>query len=248
MNKKMDNTFLTHASEVLGDTNTGLSGANIVKHCNAYAIDFNVIIPVSSSDFGKFGNVVPNKRTALLKNLQAFNEKQQFRIIKELTELDFFNENENVKKLKVQLYTRYGYLAEGDISNTELIVKTKHWLSNHQMSLKQYESALSKYESGIFERNTLDDMRLSFELLVKDILDNGKSLENQIAELGSMMKETDASIELRNMVTQVIRYYTDFQNNHVKHNDKVNSNEIEYIIELTSVVMKFLIKISGGLK
>ena len=244
----MDNTFLTHASEVLGDTNTGLSGANIVKHCNAFAIDFNVIIPVSSSDFGKFGNVVPNKRTALLKNLQAFNEKQQFRIIKELTELDFFNENENVKKLKVQLYTRYGYLAEGDISNTELIVKTKHWLSNHQMSLKQYESALSKYESGIFERNTLDDMRLSFELLVKDILGNGKSLENQIAELGSMMKETDASIELRNMVAQVIRYYTDFQNNHVKHNDKVNSNEIEYIIELTSVVMKFLIKISGGLK
>lgn len=248
MNKKMDNTFLTHASEVLGDTNTGLSGANIVKHCNAYAIDFNVIIPVSSSDFGKFGNVIPNKRTALLKNLQAFNEKQQFRIIKELTELDFFKENENVKKLKVQLYTRYGYLAEGDISNTELIVKTKHWLSNHQMSLKQYESALSKYESGIFERNTLDDMRLSFELLVKDILENGKSLENQIAELGTMMKETDASVELRNMVTQVIRYYTDFQNNHVKHNDKVNSNELEYIIELTSVVMKFLIKISGGLK
>lgn len=248
MDKKMDNTFLTHASEVLGDTNTGLTGANIVKYCNAYAIDFNVIIPVSSSEFGKFGNIIPNKRTVLLKNLQAFNEKQQFQIIKELTELDFFKENENVKKLKVQLYTRYGYLAEGDISNAELIVKTKHWLSNHQMSLKQYESALSKYESGIFERNTLDDMRLSFELLVKDILENGKSLENQIADLGSMMKETDASVELRNMVTQVIRYYTDFQNNHVKHNDKVNSNELEYIIELTSVVMKFLIKISGGLK
>lgn len=54
------------------------------------------------------------------------------------------------------------------------------------------------------------------------------------------------TVELRNMVTQVIKYYTDFQNNHVKHNDKVNSNEIEYVIELTSVVMKFLIKISGG--
>lgn len=248
MDKKMDNTFLIHASEVLGDTNTGLSGANIVKYCNAYAINYNVKIPISSSDFGKFGSVIPNKRTALLKNLQAFNEKEQFQIIKELSELEFFKENETVKKLKVLLYTRYGYLAEGNISNTELIVKTKHWLASHESSLKQYESALSKYESGNFERNTLDDMRLSFELLVKDILNNGKSLENQIAELGSMMKETDSSVELRNMVTQVIRYYTDFQNNHVKHNDKVNSNEIEYIIELTSVVMKFLIKISGGQK
>lgn len=89
-------------------------------------------------------------------------------------------------------------------------------------------------------------MRLSFELLVKDLLGNNKSLENQISELGGMLKVTDASFELRNMVTQVIKYYTDFQNNHVKHKDKVNSNEIEYVIELTSVVMKFLLKISGG--
>ncbi len=89
-------------------------------------------------------------------------------------------------------------------------------------------------------------MRLSFELLVKDLLDNDKSLENQIAGLGGMLKDTDASVELRNMVIQIIKYYTDFQNHHVKHNDKVNSNEIEYVIELTSVVMKFLIKIDGG--
>ena len=61
-----------------------------------------------------------------------------------------------------------------------------------------------------------------------------------------MLKNSDVSVELRNMITQVIKYYTDFQNNHVKHNDKVNSNEIEYVIELTSVVMKFLIKINGG--
>ena len=112
--------------------------------------------------------------------------------------------------------------------------------------MTQYESALSKYESGIFERNTLDDMRLSFELLVKDLLKNGKSLENQISGIGEMLKNAGASVELRNMVQQVIKYYTDFQNNHVKHNDAVNSNEIEYIIELTSVVMKFLIKITGG--
>ena len=112
--------------------------------------------------------------------------------------------------------------------------------------MKQYESALAKYEGGIFERNTLDDMRLAFELLVKDVLGNNKSLENQIPEIGSVLKTSGASVELRNMVQQVIKYYTDFQNNHVKHNDAVNGNEIEYIIELTSVVMKFLIKITGG--
>lgn len=244
--KEIENTFLIYASEVLGDTKTGLSGAQIVKYCNMYAINFNVNIPVSSSDFGKFGSKVPNKRIALLRNLQAFSAKQQFQIIKELAELELFKDNEVAKKLKVLLCKRYGYLAEDKLSNTELVVKTKHWLDNHPEALKEYESALTKYENGIFERNTLDDMRLAFELLVKDILVNRKSLENQIAELGTMLKNTDASVELRNMVTQVIKYYTDFQNNNVKHNDKVNSDEIEYVIELTSVLMKFLIKISRG--
>lgn len=119
-----------------------------VQFCNNYAIDFNVIIPVDSADFGKFGSIVPNKRTALLRNLQAFNTKQQFQIIKELSELNFFQNNEDAKKLKVQLYTRYGYLAEEKFSNTELVVKTKHWLGKHSESLKQYSSALTKYESG----------------------------------------------------------------------------------------------------
>ena len=48
------------------------------------------------------------------------------------------------------------------------------------------------------------------------------------------------------MVVQIIEYYTKFQNNHVKHNDAVNSDEIEYVIELTSVVMKYLVKVLGG--
>lgn len=245
---RIDDTFISHASDVLAETNSGLSGSQIVKYCNSYAIDFNVRIPVSSPDFGKFGSVIPNKRTALYKNLQAFSDVQQFTIIKELCDLDFFKDNEAAQKLKVMLYTRYGDLAEEKLASTELVVKTKHWLSKYPAALEQYSSALTKYEGGIFERNTLDDMRLSFELLVKELLSNEKSLENQIAGLGQMLKEHGASIELRNMVIQIIKYYTDFQNNHVKHNDKVNEDEIEYVIELTSVVMKYLIKMNGKIK
>lgn len=89
-------------------------------------------------------------------------------------------------------------------------------------------------------------MRLAFELLIKDLLGNSKSLENQIADIGSMLKKSGASAEIRNMVTQIIKYYTDFQNKHVKHNDAVNGDELEYVIELTSVIMKFLIKVNGG--
>lgn len=105
---KIDDVFLRHAADILADTNTGLTGSEIVKFCNSYAIDFNVNIPITSSNFGSFGSVVPNKRTALYKNLVAFNACQQFKIIKELSELDMFANNEDVKKLKVQLYERFG--------------------------------------------------------------------------------------------------------------------------------------------
>ena len=150
-----------------------------------------------------------------------------------------------IEALKSPLLNKLKDKMNRKISETDLVQKTKHWLGGYPDALKQYDSALAKYEGGIFERNTLDDMRLSFELLVKALLNNGRSLENQIADLGAQLKIANASSELRNMVTQIIKYYTDFQNNHVKHNDAVNENEIEYVIELTSVVMKYLIKVLG---
>lgn len=238
---KLDDAFLSYACDILADTNNGLSGMKIVEYCNAYAIDFNKKTP-----YGVYPFDAPNKRTALRDNIRVFEAAEQFRIIKELCELPQLCDLEKVKDLKIKLFSRYGNLSTEKISETELVQKTKHWLANHPRALKQYESALAKYEGGIFERNTLDDMRLAFELLVKDLLNNNKSLENQIPDIGAMLKTSGASVELRNMVQQVIKYYTDFQNNHVKHNDAVNDKEIEYIIELTSVVMKFLIKINGG--
>lgn len=241
---EINESFLTYASDILADTKHGLSGSQIVKYCNSYAIDYDVEIPISNPDFGKFGSIVPNKRTALCKNLKAFSDVQQFNIINDLCSLPLFEDNEEAKKLKTQLYAKYGYLAEETLANTELIVKTMHWLHEYPAALELYQSALCKYEGGIFERNTLDDMRLSFELLVKELLSNERSLENQITGLGQMLKKYGASVELRNMVIQIIKYYTDFQNSHVKHNDKVNDDEIEYVIELTSVVMKYLIKMN----
>lgn len=238
---KLDDSFLAYACDILAETKCGLSGMKIVEYCNSYAITFNRVTPHGSYPFD-----APNKRTALKENLRVFEAAEQFRIIKEMCELPAFEDNEKVKGLKITLYKRYGNLATEKISETELIQTTKHWLSGHPSALKQYESALSKFEGGIFERNTLDDIRLSFELLVKDLLGNEKSLENQVSGICGILNKIGTSVELKNMVQKIIDYYTKFQNNHVKHDDAVNGNEIEYVIELTSVIMKFLIKANGG--
>lgn len=104
-----------------------------------------------------------------------------------------------------------------------------------------YKSGIAKYAEKKFDRNVLDDMRLSLELLVKQILGNGKSLENQTSELGTKLGSYHT--ELRNLVIKNVDYLCKYQNQYVKHNDAVNPEEIDYIIEQTSATINFLIKV-----
>ena len=105
--EKIDETFISYASDILADTKYGLTGAQIVKYCNSYAVDFGVNIPITSPDFGKFGSIVPNKRTALYKNLREFSGQQQFVIIKDLCDLLQFESNSHVQELKKRLIERF---------------------------------------------------------------------------------------------------------------------------------------------
>lgn len=114
-------------------------------------------------------------------------------------------------------------------------------LGNCPKAQKVYRSGTQKYMSGEFDRNVLDDMRLSLELLVKQILSNDKSLENQLDELGRFLKESGSSTEMRNLIRTVIDGLCRYQNNNVKHNDKVNPKELEYVIEQTSAIINYLV-------
>ena len=238
--------FILNATNILGDTNTGLTSSQIVSLCSAYAIDFNVNIPYSSLPFPTDGSV-PNKRTALKRNIEAFSPEQQFKIIKELCELEQFAQNLNVKDLKIKLITRYGHLnPDINIVNEVLIDETRHWLNDYSKVLALYQSALDKYNNGIFERNILDDLRLALEMLLKDILRNEKSLENQLPALGSFIQEKGGSKELGNMFQKLVEYYSKYQNTYVKHNDQVIEEEVEFIFEITSSFMKHFVRINNA--
>lgn len=105
--KKLPDSFISHAAETLADTSNGLTGGQIIKYCNSYAVVFGVDIPITSPNFGEFGKIVPNKRTALYRNLVRFNGQQQFVILKELCELPMFENNSEVAALKKLLFERH---------------------------------------------------------------------------------------------------------------------------------------------
>lgn len=235
--------FVQHAAEILADTNSGLSGAVIVRATCAYALEYGVTIPHPTYPFE-----AGNKRTALYENVMAFSPKQRYRILKELCDHPSFSllPNKGRQALKVKLVTRYGHLDPRDTSsevNEPLLDDTKHWLHGYPETLSLFEQALEKYQHGAFSRNLLDDLRLGLEKLLRGLFNNDKSLENQIAFVGGYIKSRGGSQELANMFVKLVDYYAKYHNSYVKHDDAVIEQEIEFVLEITSSFMKHLVRL-----
>lgn len=241
----IDNTFIAFASNILGDTDSGLSGREICTYFAEYAVKHDVFIPYTSYPNKDF----PNKRTALETNLKCFTPEQQYKIIDELCRLPKFSENEKAKDLLIKLVSRYQEFYTETNELPEIVLKTKEWLDDYPEAKKHYDDALNKKNNDIYTRNSLDDLRCSLEALVKAILKNSKSLENQKSELGNFLKENSISGEIINLYTdKILKFYTDYQNNNVKHNENYNEIEVDFIFEQTVVLMRLLIKLDNKKK
>jgi len=241
----IDNTFIALASNILGDTDYGLSGREICEKFAEHAVNYSVSIPYASylnKDF-------PNKRTALETNLKCFTPEQQYKIIDELCRLPKFSGNDKVQDLLIKLVSRYQELSTKTNELPEMVLTTKEWLDDYPQAKQYYEDALNKKNNNIYTRNLLDDLRFSLEMLVKAILKNSKSLENQKSELGNFLKENSISGEIINLYTdKILKFYTDYQNNNVKHNENYNEIEVDFIFEQTVVLMRLLIKLDNNQK
>lgn len=234
--------FLQKSAEAL----RWLSGSKIIDAFNEYAERWDRGIPYQEYPLGFI-----SKREAVYGNLRAFSASQQFLIIDELCTHPSFPggspSREARAKLRLELYSKYGHLRpEADTKELDLplIEETKHWLDGYPASLKLFNQAKLKYDHGNFERNVLDDLRLALELLLKQVFHNKKSLEKQLPDLGSYLKTRGASSQIAQMLRGLLDCYTKYQNDYVKHTDKLKEEEIELVFEITASLIKHIIRIS----
>jgi len=122
-----------------------------------------------------------------------------------------------------------------------LIADTLKGLEAFPHAHKLYNKALAAFNSGNDERHVLDDLRLSVEYFLRSILGNEKTLENQIPFLGKYQKDKGISPEISNTFQRLIEIFGKYQNNYVKHHDKVKHSEIEFIFNLTNTFYRFLL-------
>ena len=238
--------FLSRAADTLGDTDRGLSGRVIVKVFLVYGERWDVTVPYPETlqDAG-------NKRNAIIESLKRFSGQQQFIIIDELSTHSSFAvgapSRDERTKLRHDLHTKHGAFKTETLSkelDLPLVAETRHWLENYPAALGLFDQAKAKYDLGGMGRNVLDDLRLALEKLLHAVLGNDKSLEHQMPLLGKLLKEKGASKELANMLEKLLRYYCDFQNDHVKHDDDVKEEEIEIVFEMSAAFMKHIVRVS----
>jgi len=125
----------------------------------------------------------------------------------------------------------------------DLVTETFYWIEHFPKAKTRFEIAIKYYQSKENYRDIIDNLRLALELLLKDLLKNAKSLENQISEIGKYQKDLGISKEIRNTFQKTLEYYNDYQNGHVKHDDSVaNEHEVEFIFGLTMLLIRMLVK------
>ncbi|CQR25846.1 hypothetical protein BN1356_02193 [Streptococcus varani] len=91
-------------------------------------------------------------------------------------------------------------------------------------------------------RECLDNARLCLELLLKNILSNNKSIENQKTEFCTWLGTKSVPNEVVNMIWKSIDDYARIQNQHAKHalSEKLLPIEVDFILDETYTIIKYL--------
>lgn len=226
-----------------GTLNEVYSGTEIATLFAEYGAEFNSSVPFISTPFPNF----TSKATAIQNNLQSFTEEQQFKIIKELCESVLAQNpaNKDVAKILKLLLKNYGSVYSNDKIDRNIINETNTWLTASSRAKEEFEKAIQSYDNSVYNRYTLDSIRLAFEFFMQDILKNSKSLENQPieGELLPLLRKKGIPKEIINLVRLIIKGLISYQNENVKHSQTFTDLEVEFVIEQTSILMKLFAKI-----
>jgi hypothetical protein len=104
-----------------------------------------------------------------------------------------------------------------------------------------YFSAVENFQKKVDARSTADLFRLSLEVFFKEILQNSKTLENNINLVGQYLKELNLSTEIRNNIRETIKFYTDYQNAYIKHPNIITEFELDWIANQTALFIRTIL-------
>ncbi len=133
------------------------------------------------------------------------------------------------------------YPAGARVLDEGVVNEVLTWLEPVDEAHDRFAQALSLLGKKGSARDVADNLRLSLELTMRHVLGNTKSLENQQSELGFFLKQKGVGVEVSNMYWKLVDLYSKFQNDRAKHGNKVQEQEVEFILYLTGTFIRFLV-------
>ena len=125
----------------------------------------------------------------------------------------------------------------------DLVSETFYWIDDFPKVKDRFSRAVELYQSKSDRIDCLNNLRLTLEILMKELLKNNKSIENQLGEIGKYQQKLGIGVEIRNTFEKVLDYYNKFHNNKVKHDANINNeHEVEFIFGLTMIFIRMLVK------
>ncbi|MDE7089033.1 MAG: hypothetical protein K2O54_02835, partial [Prevotella sp.] len=120
-------------------------------------------------------------------------------------------------EIHVKAALSVAYEQSGISSSTlDDVIVIRDSLPAESKARKCYDDALNKMIEAKYDRNCLDDIRLSLELYLKEVLGNDKPLEKQTASLKEFYNKRNVSSELIETHTSSLHNLCHFFNNHTK--------------------------------
>lgn len=135
------------------------------------------------------------------------------------------------------------YPSGAELLDIKVVNDPLNWLENYPKAREKFNESLILHQKQASVRQVIDTMRLAFELFLKQYFGNTKSLENQKDLLGQMLKSRGVAKEIRDMCSALFAFYTNYNNEHAKHDDNCNEVESEYMIYLTGTFIRLLIQV-----
>jgi hypothetical protein len=130
---------------------------------------------------------------------------------------------------------------ELDIS---LVEQPLEWLIEYPKVAEQFENALKTIlqKDADNYRGALDDLRWSLEQLLRAVLQNRKPLEKQRDVLLPWLKQQGVHQQIVNMYLDLLKRFSDYQNDAVKHGDRSHPAELEFMVYVTGALMRLILQ------
>lgn len=205
------------------------TGNEIISLTNLFASSVGEKVTFQSVNFN-------SKKDILSRNISDLSDDAK---------IQFFKQLKTTRKVAAnsELVNQINELLTSNSSSVNIVRNSVTDLLNKYSSkvAKIWIDSIRFYDNGDY-RNSLDSIRLSLELLLKDVLNNDKSLENQKRPLGDFLKDHGISSQFRNLFFRELDMYEKIQNNKVKHNvpENLSKSEIIFLMNQAVLIIKFI--------